>query len=432
MKDTNREPVPVACASALGTVSATGLSPARGLADTLENPATAAKNLLARLGTYPARTNEEYVDKHCVCREKATEMVLLATSSRCVSARKLPMSAISAARLVPTLLGLILLLAGCSSQTPAERTAEAYWRALQTGELAQAYTYLSEDDRTFISEEAFSSRMRYDLYAHLFFSQYDGVKVTFREGTKGERDRSVASAEVTEVVHEGLHAVATARLNVPAYETLVGALTGALGGALSEAQEQRLERALRRLRRAPLSETWHRFTLIQEEGAWRVSYPRWRAEAMLAQAKRLAADKELAEAQTLLAELGRYAANLDAETRGAVTRAASRGRRTLPHLPDIQLRNFTLGQSKTCAERASLTLYNGSYDLRTATIVVDFEGADLRSQTFVLGKDEGSVAQDESAYFELCLEPPSSWRGEASARVIWLEFTEEVYKSRIE
>lgn len=435
MKDTNREPVPVAHASVLRTVSATGLRSARGSVDTLRNPVKATKNRWVRLGAYLAHTNRGHVDKRCVYRGKAAEMVLLATSSRRVSARKTPRSDSPATRLVLTLFGLLsLLLAGCSSQTPAERAAEAYWRTLQTGEVGEAYGYLSAAERTFISEAAFSSRVRYDLYPHLFFSQYDGVNVFYGSADEGEDEgQDAASAEVTEVVREGTYATATARLKVPAYETLGETFTDALGETQSQdRREQAVVRALRELRRAqlPLSETWHRFKLIREEGTWRVTYPRWRAEAMLAQAKALAAEGALAEAQTLLSELGRYAATLDAEARETVTRAASRGRRMLPHLPGVRLTNFTLGAGEGCPARASLTLRNGNYDLRTATVEVDFAGE--RTQTFVLGREAGPVAEGEAAYFELCLRPPPGWQGEASAKVVWLEFTEEVYKSRIE
>ncbi len=326
-----------------------------------------------------------------------------------------------------------LYLSACSSQTPLEKTAEDYWRVLQTGEVGRAYRYLSSGDREVISEEAFSSRVRFELYPHLFFSQYGGARLEVITDAEAAQE-GVAFTEVSEVVRAETYAAATARLVAPDYRSLGGTFTAALGrpdAPLSVVQEQRLAQALRNLRQPPLKETRHRFKLIQEEGAWRVTYPLWRVEAALASAETLAADGALQEAQDLLAEVGRFAANLDSETRAAVTRTASRGRRMLPHLARVRLTDFTLGSGDTCQTRASLSLRNEAYDLRTATVVVDFEvRGETRAQRFVLGEVEGPIAKGESAYFELCLEPPPGWRGQANARVTWLDFTEKVYKSR--
>ena len=330
-----------------------------------------------------------------------------------------------------------LFFTACSSQTPAEKLAAAYWQALQTGEVARAYSYLSPGDRALISEEVFSARMRLELYPHLFFSQYGGTRVTFVMSAKpAEKGDKGASAEVIKVVSEGTHATVTAQLSAPDYRALP-AFTEALSRAdTTPFQEQRLVQNLDKLHRLPhppLTKTWHRLELIQEEGAWRVTYPLWRAEAMLAQAKVLAADGQLEEARNLLDDAGRFAANLDERARTYVIRSASRGRRMLSQLTHVQLADFTLSPSQTCSKRASLTLRNRSYDLHTATVVVDFKLREGTSrQSFVLGKAEGAVSGGEDAYFELCLEPPTGWQGQANAKIGWLDFTEEVYKSHIE
>ena len=328
----------------------------------------------------------------------------------------------------------LFTLSACSSQTPLEKGAEGYWRALQTGNVERAYRYLSEGDKEVISEEAFSSRMRFDLYPHLFFSQYDGAHVEMVTDAEAARERGVAFTEVSEVARAETYALATARLVAPNYRALGQTFTDALerpSVPLSTVQEQRLARSLRDLRPPPLTETRHRFRLIREEGAWRVTYPLWRVQASLERAETLAAEGALEEAQTLLVDVGRFAVNLDGEARAAVTQAASRGRRMLPHLAKVKLTDFTLSESRTCQTRASLTLRNEALDFRTATVVVDFETrGGVRSQRFVLGRADGPIAEGESAYFELCLEPPPRWQGQANAKVTWLDFTDEVYKSR--
>lgn len=336
----------------------------------------------------------------------------------------------------------LLLTVACNPEKPVEDLVSEYWTALARGDTAAAYRFLSSADRNYIDAKTFKAYLLEQPALDFLLLPPEHL-ATGHVATKKRRSKekkaaeaaALVRAEVTHVSISGNHARALVKVRVPALETWLGdPLMATLRGAESNLTTESL--LLRRLAGLPATPPWshhtHTLTLIRERQGWRVTYPRWRAQAMLFQAKRLSADKDLEGALAILEDLSGFADTLDQVSQLDLVQSARRGRRMLPYLRTARLSGFRrTGASLGCPETATLRLSNDSdLALKTASGVIAFldeYGRVLAKQTLELVHPH-PVAPQESATFDVCLEPPNGWEGEAQAWVSWLVFTDESYQ----
>ena len=327
---------------------------------------------------------------------------------------------------------LCLFVTGCNRQNPVEVLMRDYWGALARGDIAAAYALLSSEDQRYIDPAAFAARLRVQpALGFLLAPPQAGLEAQ-------------VSVEIVDIALEGRQGRVLADVWVPDVSARLGEeLTYFLrGGSLEASTRLRAEQRLMRKLHSPVTSlptVNHRysFRVVKEQQRWRITFPQWRAEAMLASAKTLSADRRVDEAQDLLAALGRLSADLDPVASADVVREARRGRRMLPYLPRVQLSGFKrTGATPGCADSAAVQVRNtGDLPVSVVTGVVEFLDSSAQPvgrQTVVLQPQGEAIAPEASADFTFCLEPPRDWSGKASAWVSWLEFPEEVYKARID
>lgn len=325
----------------------------------------------------------------------------------------------------------LALLAGCNSAADdAEKMLKAYWEALAQGDLGGAYALLSEEDKTYIDLEMFKAFVR--AQPHLLFLRlpsWDGADV-FAE---------VVSADIVAVEVKGSSGLATVDVRTPDLDGWLGSAADPdlqTSNAEALALEKRFVPLLRRsvVGAVPSSVRRYSFQLVRE-GAWRVSMPKWRGEAMLLRAQALTAEPDLEAAREVLEKLSNLS-GLEPDAKAETVIVARRALRTLPYLARVRL-NLRGVSDEECADAVSVQARNASgLPLREVTGVVTFLDGRKRAlsqQLFRLSKEDAIVlVPEQSAAFRLCLQPPEDWSGEADAWVTWLTFPDEVYKARFD
>ena len=328
------------------------------------------------------------------------------------------------------------LLSGCNSESPVEELMTSYWGALGRGDVTAAYALLSSEDQVYISQAAFKARLRVQPDLSFLLALPKDAPVLAEQVT----------AEVTDVALERGRGRVLMDVRVPDLNpwlgeelarTLRGELTGETSSRLA-AEKRLLQLHLPVKTPLPTVRTRYSFRVVKEPQGWRVTFPEWRAEAMLTRAKALSADKRPREAQELLDTLSSFSTDSDRSdptTGASIAQEARRGRRMLPYLPRVQFAEFRrTGASPSCGEGATLKVQNtGDLPVAVVTGVVEFVDGDepIGRQTVVLRRDN-PVPPAASAEFSFCLRAPESWSGKANIWVSWLVFPEEVYRTRID
>lgn len=326
----------------------------------------------------------------------------------------------------------LLILSSCSQKRPIETLMEAYWGALAQGDVATAYALLSAEDKTYIDLETFEVYLRDQPSLNFLLLPL-------------ETEVFMVEADIASVSINRNHASVIMTVQAPALDRWLGDnLAKTLHGAtdkLPEAQLAAEKRLAQKLTIAgvslPIVNSTHTLRLIKERQGWRVTFPRWRAEAMLARAKSLSAEKRLEDALKVLEKLSHFPDELDPVSKLSTIKEARRGRRMLPYLTRVRLEAFKrVERSAHCHARATMQVRNtGELAIKFVSGVIEFldnAGEPLGQQSIELQKQAGLITSEINAEFDLCLEPPRNWSGKANAWVSWLVFSEEVYKTHID
>ena len=331
-----------------------------------------------------------------------------------------------------TLCLAVALLGGCGAKAEAETLVEDYWNALARGDLAGAYALLSSKDKAYINLEMFRTFVR--AQPHLQF-----LRLPSWDGPDAFAETVSADIVTLEVARSS--GLATVDVRAPDLDAWLGSAAD-LTWQASDAQEvvvdqeKRWVQLLRRdvLGAIPSNLRRYTFKLVKEKGVWRVSMPKWRAEAMLLRAQKLAAEPDLEDAREVLEALSALS-GLEPDAKAETVIVARRALRTLPYLARVRLNLRGVGD-EACDDAVVVRARNVSgLPLQEVTGVVQFLNGkrSLGRQLFRLFEEDGTALEEgESAAFRLCLEPPENWSGEADAWVTWLTFPDEVYKTRFD
>ena len=322
-------------------------------------------------------------------------------------------------------LGLLFLLLACNPEKPVKGALGEYWTALVRGDIRTAHSFLSAADQKYIDETAFRAFL-------LEQSALDFLRLAPKR-LQAEVEAAEPPVAVSDLSVNGQRAQALVSVRAPDLKNWLGA---ELYAALAEASPTTLTetRLLRKFHvgvALPEARTPHRLNLVRESGAWRLSFPRWRARAMLERAKALSADRDLGAAKDILDTLSGFSGELGQVTRLSVIREARRARRALPYLERVRLTGFRrTAPTPRCAEAASVNLVNGTeLPVEAVSGVIEFSGKRrVVGRQSVRLKPLAPVAPGAQVALELCLKPPKAWSGEAEAWVGWLVFTEAAYK----
>ena len=207
--------------------------------------------------------------------------------------------------------GLLSFLSGCSGSHGPAQVATAYLRADLIGKRAEAYTYLSADDRAVKS-----------------LSEYSGEGAALGEAI-GKMIEANVSVSVDSVAEHGDRATVIARVTHPDVMAMMGdvmsaALASALAGDTAKAQQEMADAIRRKYvgKSLPTTTTSDTVDLIREAEGWRV-IRNWRADALQERADSLNNEGKLREALALYDSVvalvpQRHAAN---ERRQEVSRA---------------------------------------------------------------------------------------------------------------
>ena len=337
-------------------------------------------------------------------------------------------------------LGLFILLSACNGAAPVETAVEAYWSALSQGDVEAAYAYLSEADKAYLDLEIYKDYLLEQPSMSFLLLAPPKEKAPPKKRWGQQRLTSDKGAsvqvEVTETKVKGSRARTQMTLQLPDLRGLLDdELSAAASSQLPQEEELRAEMRLLRTLAKPVNSLSkarysHIFNLVREERRWRIEVPHYRARAMLATAKALSADRDLEGAHSLLQTLAQLPASPN------LVQTARRGRRMLPYLHRLDFDDFkqVVSASPGCLEAATVQIDNtGEFPVQTLEAVIEFRkgGEPMARQRVVLGNTDSLIRPGVKTPFELCLEPPKNWTGEAVLWASWLEFPEEVYKQKI-
>ena len=235
------------------------------------------------------------------------------------------------------LCAVLMSIGGCKPTSPAEALATDYWQALAEGNMAAAYALLSNEDKTYIDLETFSAQLRAQ------------PGLSFLRLSPG--DAQVAQQLDVQIVTQGRRGEVLLSVQVPDLDTwlgedLVELWSSSIEGMRQEGLEAQLaaeKKLIQKLRASPTALPSKQISYILnivKEKEWRITFPKWRAEAMLTSAKALSANKELQEAKALLDTLSTFPDKLDPITELTVLKEARRARRMLPYLAQVHLSGF--------------------------------------------------------------------------------------------
>lgn len=329
----------------------------------------------------------------------------------------------------------LCLLTSCNVNAPVETTVEAYWSALGRGDVAAAYTYLSDADKVYLDEQTYRRYLFAQPSMRFLLLSLSEEPTPPKKRWGKEADGGVESVPLELIATEvkGSHAHVQVTVQLPDLRDLLGedlTQTQVPSEEKVRAETRLLRNLARPAKHLPQARYSHVHTLVKEKGKWRVEVAHYRVRAMLAQAKDLSANRDLEGAHNLLQALS----ELPAAAQLNLSQPARRGRRMLPYLHRLEFTDFKRFDSASCPAAANVQVANtGEFPVETLDAVIEFSGSKevLARQKVTLGNPDSLIHSGAQTPFELCLKPPKNWTGEAIMWASWLEFPEEIYKQQI-